>query len=441
MNRLNCIVLTAVAVAVFLSPSASAQFDNIRNIYFDTLRTGDVQPTPIGVGDMSYIGTEYISGRDSSLLTSVTAVVRADIDFYADFELVLVDSFYIRLYEIKEMNLLSWERLGATYLLRLEAEFPANLMRVRWQLWDVARNQQFAKGTQDRPKDEWRQLGHEVANDVVHTLTGEEGPFLTQIAYVKKVGDAKELFLADYDGANERQLTKDGSIAISPAFSPARPELYFISYKEGDPKLFGINTETGHEWKVAEFPGIVAAPAVSPDGNRIACVLSKDGNSEIYVLGLNGGIIKRLTQNFSIDTSPTWSPNGLQIAFSSDRSGAPQIYLTDFDGLSVRRLTYQGNYNDSPVWSHRGDRITFVTRTKSGRFDLASIDTSGVDYRVLTEVGHNENPHFSPDGKHIIFASTRLGPSEIYTMDVTGRNQRRLTHYQDCSNPAWGPMR
>ena len=113
----------------------------------------------------------------------------------------------------------------------------------------------------------------------------------------------------------------------------------------------------------------------------------------------------------------------------------------DSDGLKTRRLTFQSGYNDSPIWSNRGDRITFVSRTKYGRFDLASIDTSGADYRILTEVGMNENPHFSPDGKHIVFYSTRLSSGDLYTMDLSGRNQRRLTRDGLSSNPNWGPLR
>lgn len=437
------LILTAALALIFVAaivPATQAQFDDVRNLHFDTLRTEDVQATPIGVSDMVYIGSDYITHQDTTLMAYATAVAQADIDFYADFELVLVDSFYLKTYEITELDVLGWQRLGSTYLLSLEAEFPGNNMRVHWRLWDTARNQQFAKGRVERPKAEWRKTAHEVGDEVVHTLTGEPGIFLTQVVYAKTAGNGKEIFLSDYDGANEKQLTNNGSINLSPAFNPYASEVYFISYMEGDPSLFRYNFESGHTSLVASYPGIVAAPSVSPDGNKIACVLSKDGNSEIYVVGMNGKVIKRLTRHWSIDTSPTWSPDGKSIAFASDRSGAPQVYLMDSDGLNLRRLTYQGKYNDSPIWSARGDRITFVTRTASGRFDLASIDTSGVDFRVLTEVGHNENPHFSPDGKHIVFSSTRLGPREIFTMDVSGRNQRRLTRQTGCSNPDWGPV-
>ncbi|MEA3297416.1 MAG: Tol-Pal system beta propeller repeat protein TolB, partial [candidate division Zixibacteria bacterium] len=318
---------------------------------------------------------------------------------------------------------------------------PGSKMRVRWRLWDIARKQQFAKGKIEKDKNSWRELGHDVANEIVHTLTGGKSIFRTMIVYIKKIDKAKELFIADFDGANERQLTSNGSINLSPVFTPNGREIFFTSYMGGDPQLYKVDVTTGKTLRVAEYPGIVVAPAISPYGNKIACVLSKDGNSEIYVLNMDGEIIKRLTRHWAIDTSPTWSPDGRMIAFTSDRSGSPQVYIMDSDGLKLRRLTFQSSYSDSPIWSDRGDRITFVTRTKQGRFDLASIDTSGVDYRVLTEIGMNENPHFSPDGKHIIFSSTRLGSRSIFTMDITGRNQRRLTHNGVCSNPNWGPLR
>ena len=437
--KLNILALPII-IALCAASGVLAQEDDVRNIFFDTLTAG-FEPTRVGVDNMQYIGNQYISREDSTFMLYCTRVIQNDIDFYADFELIPLDTFYLRVYEIAEMDLMGWERLGATYLVKLEAEFPGPNFRVRWRLFDTARKREITKGTFEQDKTLWRTMAHDVANEIVRYLIGDEGIFKTKIAYIKKVGDAKELFLADYDGARERQLTRTGTINISPTFSKTGNEIYFTSYLEGDPQLFKVEISTGKVTRVASYTGIVAAPAISPDGYKIACVLTKDGNSEIYVLDLEGRIIKRLTYHWAIDTAPTWSPDGRFIAFTSDRSGSNQIYIMDSDGLNVRRLTYEGYYNDSPVWSARSDRITFVSRTKSGRFDIASIDTSGADYRILTEVGNNENPHFSPDGKHIIFSSTRLGTHNIYTMDITGRNQRRRVGDANCTNPTWSPLK
>ncbi|HUV31087.1 MAG TPA: Tol-Pal system beta propeller repeat protein TolB [Acidobacteriota bacterium] len=433
------LLLVVLSLAAFAS--ASAQDERVRNVLFDTLRTGDVQPTPIGVDEMKYVGNRYITADDSALMRYTTTIIQRDLDFYADFDLVPLDSFYLKTYEIFELDLLGWERLGADLVVKLEAEFPGRNLRVAWKLFETVRRRQVANGRLEYNRAYWRELGHDIANEVVYNLTGERGIFRTKIAYIRKIEAAKELFVADYDGANERQLTSNGSTNLSPAFAPDGDELYFTSYVEGDPQLFKVDISTGEVTKVASFPGLVAAAAVSPDGDKIACVLTRDGNSEIYLIDRDGRIIKRLTHHWAIDTAPTWSPDGRMIAFSSDRTGSPQVYIMDAFGLNVRRLTYRGGYNDSPVWSQRGDRITFVSRDKRGRFDLASTDTSGTSYRILTELGMNENPHFSPDGKHIIFSSNRLGPREVFTMDISGRNQRRLTRSGGCSNPDWGPLR
>lgn len=410
------------------------------NLELDVSHT-EVQPTPVGIDEMKYIGNQYITRDDSTLMNYITRIVQNDIDFHADFQFVGIDSFYMKMYEIKELDILGWQRLGADYLVKLEAEFPSDKIRVRWKLYDAIRQQMITKDVLTRKKSNWRKMAHEISNQIVKSLTGEDGIFLTKIVYVKKVGDGKEIFIADYDGASEIQLTNTNVINLSPCYSPKSNEVFFTSFLEDDPKLFKVNVNTRKMSKVAEFKGIVAAPSISPDGDKIACVLSKDGNSEIYVLDIKGNIIKRLTKHRSIDSAPTWSPDGQMIAFSSDRSGSPQLYIMDSDGLNLHRLTYQSRYNDSPIWSARGDRITFVSRTKAGRFDLASIDTSGTQYKILTEVGMNENPHFSPDGKHIIFSSTRLSSGDIYTMDITGRNQRRITRNGKTTNPNWGPLK
>lgn len=433
-------LITTFVAFIILLATAHAQEENVPQIMFDTLRVGIVEPTPIGVEEMKYIGTVYIDNEDSVLMRNITTVVKYDIDFYADFELTILDSFFIKTYEIVEMDLPAWKRLGADYVLKLEAEFSGDNIRVHWRIFYTFNNRQVENGRFELNRGHWRELAHRISNEVVKTLTGEIGIFLTKIAFIKKIGDAKEIFIAEYDGANERQLTNNGSINISPTFSPDGKEIYFTSFIENDPKLFKVEVDNGKTTKITDFPGLTAAARVAPNGKQLACVLTKDGNSEIYILDLHGRVKARLTQHPAIETAPSWSPDGELLAFTSDRSGRPQIYIMDKDGNRQQRLTYEGRYNDSPSWSARGDRVIFVSRTESGRFDIASVDTSGYDYHAMTEVGMNENPNFSPDGKHIIFSSTRLGGPDIYTMDVTGRHQRRLTRNGNCTNPVWGPI-
>jgi len=223
--------LTMISILILVTmPEPRAQYgdENIRNIFFDTLTTGEVNPTPIGVDDMKYIGTNIISGSDKLLIRYVTDVVKYDIDFYADFELIMLDSFYMKTYEIKDMDPMGWLRLGADYMVKLEAEFPGNNMRIRWRLFDNARNQQFTNGTLEQNKNSWREMGHMISNEIVRNLTGETGFFLTKIVYATANKKSKEIYLADYDGSNEIQLTNNGSINISPTFSPKGKYIYFL---------------------------------------------------------------------------------------------------------------------------------------------------------------------------------------------------------------------
>jgi len=434
-KRNKTVILLIIIMTVF------ATLVNAQNIgdYTGVLsQKTSFEPTKISVEKTRYIGITYITAADSVLMKNCGIILRRDLDFSPYFEIVLFDKFFLKHLELETMTISAWKWLGTKYLVKLETEFPRNNIRLRYRLFDVDTKKEIHKGTFEAKKSEYRTAVHDLANDILKLLTGDESIFRTQVVYVKKIDDAKELFIADYDGQNEFQLTDNKSINISPAFSPDGKYVYFTSYMDGDPKIYKLKLSNNSVELLAEFPGLNIAPAVSPDGKTIACVLSKDGNSELYLLNKNGRIKTRLSQSWAIESSPTWSPDGKSIAFSSDRTGAPQIYIMDADGKNMRRLTFVGSYNDSPNWSPKGDKITYVSR--AGQFTVCTIDTTGRNHQVLAIYGNNENPHYSPDGNHIIFSSTRLGPQEIYTMDLFGNNQRRLTVRGGMSNPAWAPF-
>jgi len=436
MKLKKTVILSGLLTLLALVPLYGQRVHDVHGVLSEKT---SFEPTRISVEDTRYIGITYISEADSIIMRNCGQILRRDLDFSPFFEIVLVDSFFMRHLEIEWMTLLAWERLGSEYLVKLEAEFPADNIRLRYSLFTVKTGREIKRGRMEIDKSDYRVLVHEIANEIVKFLTGDDGIYRTKVVYVKKIDDSKELCIADYDGHNERQLTNNKSINLSPAFSPDGKYVFFTSYMDGDPKIYMLNLDNNKADLVAGFPGINAAPAISPDGKTIACVLSRDGNSELYLLNRKGEIKKRLTRSWAIESAPTWSPDGREIAFSSDRTGAPQIYVVDVETLETRRLTFVGKYNDSPCWSPKGDRIVFVSR--NGRFQVCSIDVTGKDFRVLADLGNNENPHFSPDGNHVVFSSNRLGPREIYTMDLFGHNQRRMTVRGGYSNPIWAPFK
>ena len=289
------------------------------------------------------------------------------------------------------------------------------------------------------PAAQVRRLGHKVADEVVLQFTGELGVADTKIAYVSgSVNATKEIVMADYDGAGSTPVTRNGSINLSPVWSPDARSLAFTSYKQGYPDLYRIFPfERRPEQSVAAFHGVNIAPAFSPDGRSLAMTLSKDGNPEIYVLNLASGAMKRLTRHAGIDSEPSWSPNGRQLAFLSDRGGSPNIYVMDAEGTSVRQLT-SGGFHTQPRWSPRGDAIAYTQR--AGAHDIWVVDVDGSNPRRLTSGGDNQSPSWAPSGRHLAFQSNRLGRWQIFAMLADGSGAAAITKgTTESTSPSWSP--
>jgi TolB protein len=286
---------------------------------------------------------------------------------------------------------------------------------------------------------ELRAAMHRFNDDVIEALTGDRGIAETKIAFVRHSGKYKEVWIADYDGENARQLTHDRSIALSPAWAPWGSEVAFTTYKRGNPDLYLFDFSRGASYPFSTRPGLNTAPAYSPDGKWIACTLTRDGNAEVYMISRDAQTARRLTRNQRIDSSPSFSPTGREIAFTSDRSGSPQIYVMDVEGSNQRLLTLEGKYNDSPQWSPKGDKILYASR-HDAVFDVIVMDANGRNpVQITFQAGHNENPRWSADGRKIYFSSTRSGRRQIFIMNTDGSDVTQLTRGEESFNPATGP--
>ncbi|MEO1730361.1 MAG: Tol-Pal system beta propeller repeat protein TolB [Pseudomonadota bacterium] len=348
--------------------------------------------------------------------------------------------------QITSPNWSSWSSRGAEMLVHgyVRARSDDRIV-VGCYLYDVAlQDELIREGYVVRPAD-WRRAAHKCSDLIYARLTGEDPFFDSRIAYIAETGpkDArvKRLAVMDSDGANHRFLTLGSATALTPRYSPDYSKILYLSYVDGNPRIYVYDIGRGKQTLVTENRNPTLAPRWSPDGKTILYSMSIAGNTDIYRVPVTGGRSVRLTSTPGINIGGSYSPDGSKIVFESDRSGSQQCYVMDADGSNQKRITFFGGRCATPEWSPRGDQIAF-TRI-AGDFNVAVMTPAGRNLKVLTNGWQDEAPTWAPNGRIIqFFRTTRnSGRSALWQVDLTGRNERRLPTPVDASDPAWGPIR
>lgn len=322
--------------------------------------------------------------------------------------------------------------------------------RVEFRLWDVFAQQQLTGTAYMTTNTNWRRIGHIISDEIYKRITGEEGYFDSRIVYISESGPpqrrVKRLAIMDQDGANHKYLTDGRDLVLTPRFSPNQQTVAYMSYAGNKPRVYIYDIATGRQRVLGDFPGMTFSPRFSPDGRKVVMSYSSNGNTDIYEMELSSRRSKRITTSGSIDTSPSYSPDGRQIVFESDRGGSQQLYTMNADGSNVQRITFEKGRYGNPVWSPRGDLIAF-TRMYQGKFYIGVIRPDGSGERLITSAYHVEGPTWSPNGRVLSYFKERPdGPggirrvSKLYTVDITGFNERLLPTPKDGSDPAWSPL-
>lgn len=378
----------------------------------------------------------------------ISAIIRNDLASSGRFAPLDEQDLVSRPTEQSQVNFADWRLLRSEGLLigKISSQDGENY-QVQFQLFDVYRGQQLAGKRYQVPASGIRALGHQIADVVYETLTGEKGIFSTRLAFVTQVSasDGKKRFalqISDADGANPRTVLQSTQPIMSPAWSPDGNQLAYVTFENGKSEVFVQQLQSGQRQSVASFDGINSAPAWSPDGRKLALTLSRNGNPEVYVLELSSGELMRVTNNAqAIDTEAVWSPDGDNIFFTSDRGGQPQIYRVPANGGRAERVTFEGNYNASPDISPDGRKLTMV-HAVSGRFYIAVQDLKTGALQVLTESGRAESPSFAPNGQMILYATEQKGRGVLAAVSVDGRIHQRLSESGTIvREPAWSPLK
>ena len=296
-----------------------------------------------------------------------------------------------------------------------------------------------------QPAD-WRRAAHKCADMVYTRLTGEGPYFDSRVIYVSETGPKdrriKRLAIMDQDAANHRFLTNGQSIVLTPRFAPNQQSIVYMSYVGDRPAIYIYDIGSGRQRQLVPPGNLTFAPRFSPDGRYVLFSMAVGGNIDIYRVATGGGQPQRLTNAPGIDTGGSYSPDGSQIVFESDRSGGQQLYLMNADGSDQRRISFGGGQYATPVWSPRGDLIAFTKL--AGNFRIGIMSPSGGGEKLLTDDWQDEGPSWAPNGRVLMFFRSgqgRNGTADLWSVDLTGVNERKLATPLDGSDPGWGPLR
>jgi TolB protein len=405
------------------------------------INRGKIEPMPIAIPAFAGAGGEEAqTGRD------MAQVISADLERSGLFRPLDPRSFIQTVSAGEGPRFGDWRQINAQALVSGSVQGQGDgRSRVEFRLWDVFAEQQLAGFAYTTTRQNWRRIAHIIADEIYKRITGEDGYFDSRIVYIAEAGPAekreKRLALMDQDGANHQYLTDGRALVLTPRFSPSAQEITYLSYAQGTPRVYLRNIDSGQQEALGDFPGMTFAPRFSPEGNRIVFSRTENGATNIYALDLRTRRPSRLTEGNSIDTTPSYSPDGSKIVFNSDRGGSQQLYVMDGSGGEARRISFGSGKYGTPVWSPRGDLIAF-TKIDGGSFFIGVMRPDGSGERLLTQDFLVEGPTWAPNGRVIMFGRTSSGGrgSQIWSIDVTGRNERRVTTPGDASDPAWSPL-
>lgn len=404
---------------------------------------GHFNPIPIAINNFA-----VDSSSEQTVAKNMLEVITSDLKNCGLFRPISHAAFIENKTGVEHTPLFAaWRQIDATVLVNGRIKKLGNgKIEVSFMLWDIVANKDIAGEVFELSEKLWRRGAHKIADKVYERVTGDAGYFDTKVAYISETGPKikriKRLAIMDYDGANHSFLTDGKDLVLTPRFSPKADKILYLAYVNRKARVHLRDLRSGSDVVVGHFPGMSFAPRYSPDGTKAVLSLAKNGATNILELDFSTMKVRPLTSGVAISTSPSYSPDGQKIVFNSDRNGTRQLYIMNADGSNVERISFGSGSYAAPVWSPRGDYIAFTKQGAEG-FSIGVMRIDGSGERIITNGYLVEGPTWAPNGRVIMFArefrSMKNQPSKnrIYTIDLTGYNEREVPTPKDASDPEW----
>ena len=424
-----------MAVMLMLSLAVSSWAD------LDTIIIDQGVDDPIRIAVVPFALSEDLDSADN-----LAKLIRFDLARSGQFDPVAPENMLSYPSTQDAVFFRDWRILQTAYLVIGQAQTNAlGQIDVSYQLFDVATQSQLQSVSFAISRDQWRDVGHKIADLVYTEVTGVRGAFSTKILYVlaQDIGTQNaryKLQVADVDGERARTLFDSSEPILSASWSPDGRRVAYVSFETGRPSIILQDIDGPSRERLTNFRGINGSPVFSPDGRQLAMVLSRSGDPEVFVMNLETRKLRRITRHPAIDTEPSWSPDGEYLVFTSDRGGKPQIYQLELATNFLERLTFVGDYNARARLLPDGRHLVFVHR-RNGVFHIAWQDLLEDRLLVLTESSLDESPSLAPNGAMLIYATQDQNKGILAVVSVDGRVKYRLpSSAGDVREPAWSPF-
>lgn len=285
-------------LSTFIRPEVSRA-----RVYID-IESPELQPLPIAIAQF-----EDTERSQPNLGREILKILANDLTISGFFEIIPPSEFP------RESNSLAdppdyggWSGSRAEALVTGGYSSKGDRLVIDFRLYDLVEKAFLIGKRYEGNTDSLRIMIHRIANEITYQITGERGIFDTKIAFVSTTSGNKEIYTIDFDGHNLRQITNNGSINLSPAWSPDGRIIAYTSYIKRNPDLYFFDLTRSVQIRLSTNPGLNAAPDWSPDGSKMALMMRREGNAEILPMNRNGTQPERLTKSWSSEASPTWSP-------------------------------------------------------------------------------------------------------------------------------------
>lgn len=404
---------------------------------------GQIKPEPI-----SLVST--YSNDDSSLAKNFDDVILNDLDSCGAFKIMDKNGFIQDNKSLMKdsVQYASWKVTKTRFIYFAKLSSSGGTVTVEFELHDVVRHKKMASLTLSGEKKKWRRIAHMISDFIYHQVTGEDGFFNTQIAFIEPANEKgrkfnTRLMIMDSDGYPESvaRLTDGKKLVLTPRYSPDGKTLAYLILDKNKGEVFIVDLSTRSSHLMGRYEGLNFAPRYTPDGRQIIFSIAKNGSTAIYKQDLFSRELTQVTKHANIDTSPCYSPDGKKIVFVSDRSGKPHLYTMNADGSDQVRISFgQGRYME-PCWSPRGDLIAF-TKQKGGQFYIGVMRPDGSGERLIATGYLLEEPIWTSNGRYLIFSAQQSVKDKVHIVrvDITGRNLHQINTPGEAFGPSLSPL-